>query len=115
MKASSSLKVQMIYVAISGALLTFIPNIILGLFSLAPTNEIWIRILGLIVFILAILYWSIIKSGDRNIIEATVWGRIVAGVGIIILSIQFGHPVLSIFAIVDLLTAAWTWYELKKI
>jgi hypothetical protein len=114
MKKFNSLTVQMVYVAITGLQLIFVPNFLLGLFGLAPTNEIWIRILGLIVFILAILYRAIIKSNDSLVIMSTIWGRLVAGFGIITLSFVFGQPVLSLFALVDIATATWTWQELKK-
>lgn len=113
MKKHLSLTVQMVYVAITGLQLIFVPNILLGLLGLPTTNEIWIRILGIIVFILAILYRSILNFGTKEVIKATILTRLVAAIGIILLAFWSGMPILIIFASVDVATAIWTWFEMK--
>jgi hypothetical protein len=115
MQRFTSLYVQAAYVLLTGLQLIFIPNIILGIFGLEPTTEVWIRILGIIVLTLAILYYGIIKAGNKDVIQSTVYGRLFAATGIIILALLgFSELTLILFAIPDIATAIWTWYELKK-
>ena len=114
MKKFTSLTVQMFYVTITGLQLIFVPNMMLATFGIAPTNEIWIRNLGVIVFILAILYYAIRKTSDMEVVKATIWGRLVAGTGIIVLALYSSQPILILFATVDIATAVWTWMELKS-
>lgn len=114
MKKFTSLTVQMVYVAITGLLLIFVPNIILATFGIPLTNEIWIKNLGIIVFILAIIYYYIRKTTDLEVVKATIWGRLVAATAIIVLGLTSLQPILILFATVDIATAAWTWFELKK-
>jgi hypothetical protein len=114
MKKFTSLTVQMVYVAITGLQLIFVPNMMLSTFGIPPTNEIWIKNLGIIVFILAILYYYIRKTTDMEVVKATIWGRLVAAGGIIVLALTSSMPILILFATFDIATAAWTWFELKK-
>jgi hypothetical protein len=104
----------MYYVGLTGIGLIFTPNLILNLFGIAPTNEIWIRILGVLVFVLFILYPAIAKSRNEALIKATIYGRFFAATSIIVLAIIYGAPTLILFALVDLATAIWTYFELKK-
>jgi hypothetical protein len=115
MQKLTSLTVQMIYVAITGISLIFSPNTLLGLFDLDTTTEVWIRILGVIVFTLAILYYGINNYGNKEVVQFTVFGRLFAATGIIILALMgFSKMTLILFAGVDIATAVWTWLELKK-
>lgn len=113
MKKHLSLTVQMVYVTITGLQLIFVPNLLLGLLGLPNTNEIWIRILGVIVFVLAILYRSIINFGTLEVVKSTIVTRFVAAADIIILALWSGLPILILFASVDIATSIWTWFELK--
>jgi hypothetical protein len=114
MQKFNSLTVQTGYVFLSGAALAIMPNTMLGLFDLQPTDEVYTRILGVIVFTLGILYWGIIKAGNRDVIRTTVYGRLFAAFGIIVLAFIFKPLTLILFAGVDIATAVWTWWELKK-
>lgn len=114
MKNYLSLKVQMVFVALAGLQLIFIPNVVLGWFGFAPTHEIWIRVLGVVIGILAILYYGILKTSGDMIIMYTVYGRLTASFGIIALAIVLGPQTLALLAIPDMLTAIWTWMELRK-
>ena len=50
-RSALSLRVFGFYLLGTGALLVFAPNLLLGLVRLPPTHEIWIRVLGVVVFI----------------------------------------------------------------
>jgi hypothetical protein len=114
-KTYKSLQGQMIYVILSGASLIFMPNVLLNLLGLEPTNEIWIRVLGLLVFILAFYYNALSRHGNRQTIMATVHGRIVFCTGLTLM-IVFGltKPILLLFVFAESLLAIWTWQEVKR-
>ncbi|GAB3639615.1 hypothetical protein [Spirosoma arcticum] len=48
-KIYKSMYGQMVYVLISGLSLLFISNVLLTLFGFPPTNEPWIRVMGMLV------------------------------------------------------------------
>ena len=114
-KSYLSLTVQTIYVVLTGLQLIFIPNMLLGMFGFDPTIEIWVKVLGLVVLSLAFCYYGIGKNGDPALVRATVWMRLLVGAGFVglVLSGQ-AKAALILFAGIDIVTAVWTWMELRK-
>ena len=110
-----SLTVQGIYVLITGLQLIFIPATLLGMFGFDPPSEIWIKVLGILVLALAILYYTINTSGNKEVVLSTVWFRIFVSAGFLFLVVTGQtKSSLLLFAGVDVATALWTWFELKK-
>lgn len=110
-----SLSIHAIYVVITALQLIFIPNTLLGMFGFEPTSEIWIKVFGVVLFSLSIVYYGIIKYGNDDVVRFTIWSRLLVGVGFIIMSITGVAPLtLILFAGIDVATAIWTWFELKK-
>lgn len=116
MKKSLSLSVQAVYVLITALQLIFVPNMLLSMFGFEPTSEIWIKVLGMVLLSLVFVYYGIIQSGDKNILKMTIYSRLIVVVGFILLVAtgQAASP-LILFAGIDLGTAIWTWFELKKV
>ncbi len=111
-----SLLVQSIYVLLTGLQLVFVPNMLLGIFGFDETSEVWIKVLGLVVISLSIIYYALNKSGNTEVITASMWARLFVGAGFIFLVISGQtKPALILFASVDIATAVWTWFELKKV
>ena len=111
-----SLLGQVIYVLISGLQLLFIPNFLLATFGLEPTSEIWIRILGMLVLALSFYYYAIYKNGGKEVVRATVQGRLFFCTGLSILVIMsMVKPVLIIFAIIETGLSLWTLSEMRKV
>lgn len=111
-----SLLGQVIYVLISGLQLLFIPNFLLVTFGLEPTSEIWIRILGMLVLALSFYYYAIYKNGGKEVVRATVQGRLFFCTGLSILVIMgMVKPVLMIFAIIETGLSLWTLSEMRKV
>jgi FtsH-binding integral membrane protein len=109
-----SLTAQSCYVALTGIALVFKPNMLIELFGFEPAHEIWIQVLGILVFSLAIIYMNITKE-NRQVAMATVLSRlfIAAGFGLLVV-LGNAKPALMLFAGVDVLTAVWTWRELQN-
>ena len=115
MKKSISLTVQAFYVLITAIQLIFVPNMLLGMFGFPPTSEIWIKVLGIVLLALVIYYYAIILNGDKTLLTFTIYGRlaVVFGFALMVLTKVAPTPLL-LFAGIDLATAVWTWFELKK-
>jgi hypothetical protein len=114
-KSYVSLTVQAVYVFITALQLIFIPNTLLGMFGFEPTSEIWIKVFGVVLLSLAIVYYGIIKHGNADVVRFTVWSRLLVGAGFTIMSITGIAPLtLILFAGIDVATAIWTWFELKN-
>jgi hypothetical protein len=114
-KPYTSLFVQMIYVFITGLQLIFVPNLLLEIFGFEPTAEVWIRVLGLIVLTFAVLYFYINRYGSKEVVRATVYGRLLVGIGFVaFVVLGLTKPTIILFGGVDVATALWTWAELKK-
>lgn len=114
-KSYLSLTVQAIYVFITALQLIFIPNTLLGMFGFEPTNEIWIKVFGVVLLSLGVVYYGIIKYGNDEVVTFTIWSRILVGVGFTLLAITGVAPMMLIlFAGIDVVTAIWSWFEVKK-
>jgi hypothetical protein len=111
-----SLVVQSIYVVLTGLQLIFVPNMMLNMFGFDATSEIWIKVLGVVVLSLSIMYYTISKSGSKDVVRATMLARLFVGLGFTLLALT-GQAKLTLilFAGIDIVTAVWTWFELKKI
>ncbi len=110
-----SLTAQSIYVILTGLQLIFTPNLLLGMFGFEPTTEVWIKVLGIVILPLSLVYMAVAKSGNHGAIRATVFSRLFVGAGFVLLAV-FGQAKMNIilFAGIDIATAVWTWFELKR-
>ena len=96
-------------VAIVGAGLLFIPNVVLSMFKLPKTNEPWIRILGFIIALLGVYYINAGLQGLTPFHWSTVWGRFALLAFLIIFSLlKQAKPTIILFGIIDSAGAVWT-------
>ena len=106
---------QFAYVIVSGTSLLFFPNFLLGLFGIESTNEIWIRVLGMLVLALSFYYYAMYKNGGKEVIRATVQGRLFFCAGLVTFVILgMVKPVLLGFAVAETGLALWTLSEIRK-
>ncbi len=104
-----------LYLVLMALTLLVQPNFLLETFGLPPTDEVWIRIVGMLTFALSVYYLVVGKSGNPLFLMTTVYVRS----SIILFFIAFTlagwvQPVIILFGVVDLLAAAWTYLALKK-
>lgn len=114
-KSTQSMLVFALYLA--GLAVTFMlfPNPVIALFGFEPTDQVWIRILGFMLGVLAFYYLMACREGVTNFYRWTVWSRL-AVTPVYILFILFGvaPPVVLLFAAVDLVGGVWTGLALKR-
>jgi hypothetical protein len=103
------------YLYVVGATLIFIPNIFLTTLGMPETNEVWIRILGIIVGLLGFYYH---QTGAKDIsvfFPLTIPTRILVFISFLIFVIlKMASPVMAGIGAVDLAGAIWTFMALKK-
>ena len=114
-QAAKSLFVFGIYCCGLGLILLLVPNLLLQVFGVLPTNEVWIRINGMFVLCLSFYYMQAARNRLTIFIRWTVWARIAVIIFFVAFILLASAPkALLWFGLIDLLAAIWTWVALKK-
>lgn len=64
-----------IYMATTGVILVVAPNVLLALVGLPPTTEVWLRVLGMFMIIVAYYYYRAALRRPRSSARACTGGR----------------------------------------
>jgi len=98
-----------------GAILLIVPNLLLGLFQIPSTSEVWIRVVGMLVFYLGIYYLVAAKTGLRVFMlwSARLRPTVLLFFGAFVLA-GLAPSVLLIFGAIDLAGAIWTWNAFRQ-
>ena len=108
-KGAFSIFIFGLYLGTLGIVLLVIPNVLLGIFQLPSTNEVWIRIVGMLTFLLGIYYILAARKEVTDFFQWTVYVRatvILFFTAFVLLG--FVKPILMLLGVVDLLGAIWT-------
>lgn len=115
-KAALSMFVFGIYVILLGIILMVVPNALLAIFGLPETTEVWIRVVGMLVFLIG-YYYIRASRNEKEMISFYRWTVHARSSVIIffIIFVAFGFvkPILILFGVIDLLAAIWTWKTLR--
>lgn len=104
-----------VYLVGLGLALLLVPNLLLGAFGVPPTDEVWIRINGMLVLCLSFYYARAARRELTSFIRWTVWARAAVIVYFTAFVLLVSAPrALLLFGLIDLLAAAWTWLALRK-
>jgi uncharacterized membrane protein len=113
--AAKSLFVFAIYLCGLGLILLLVPNLLLQVFGVPPTNEVWIRINGMFLLCLSFYYIRAARSELTDFIRWTVWTRVAVIFYFAAFVLFVAAPkALLLFGLIDLLSAIWTWLALKR-
>jgi hypothetical protein len=113
--AAVTLAVYGVYLLANGVALAVAPSLPLALLGLPPTEEPWIRVLGLVAGEIGFYFLFAARKGISSLFPATVIGRGVATlVFLTLVAFKLGPVQLLLFAAVDLLTAIWTHLAIKR-
>ena len=86
-----------------------IANLLLSLFKFPETNEVWIRVVGMLVFILGYYYFQASKSEIKKFFQWTVYGRTAVLIFFIVfVLLDFAPAILILFGFIDAVAALWT-------
>lgn len=113
-RAARSVFIFGVYLAGTAVALILTPNTLLGLLRVAPTNEPWIHVLGVVVLSLAAYYITAARAESVAFFRASVWVRLMVLVGFTgLAAAAIAPPTLIGFGVVDALGALWTWSALR--
>lgn len=113
-KSAKTLLYFSYYLFVVGIELTFIPNVFTKTAQLPVTDEPYIRVVGVLAFILGLYYYQAARHDLTPFLKASVWGRsvyLIAAVGLVVSAIA--PPVFIVFGFLDALGAFWTWRMLR--
>jgi len=113
-RAATSILVFGVYLAVVGAVLLFVPNVLLGLLGFPPTNEVWIRVTGVLVLFLAYYFVQSARAGTADFWRWTTHVRF-ALIFIFTAMVLLGlaRPSLILLGAADFLGALWTTLALR--
>jgi hypothetical protein len=91
------------------------PNMLLTLFWMPRTSEVWIRVAGLVVFNEGVCYWFAAKSNAIPFFRASFYVRCLAPIVFVLFVLKgLASPPLIAFGLVDLVAGIWTFLTLRN-
>ena len=103
------------YLYVTGLTLIFIPNPFLATLQIPSTNEVWIRVVGVLTFCLGYYYH---RSGTENIksfYKHTIPTRVLVFIAFTSFALlKYVSPIIIGIGAIDLAGAIWTWTALNK-
>ena len=113
-KAAFTVRAFGYYLLGLGVILILVPNLLLGLSFMPTTQEVWIRVLGVVVDNVGVYYIYAAKCEATAFFQASVYARIFVLVAFIaFVALGLAPPMLVMFGVVDVLGGLWTWRALK--
>ena len=114
-RAAQSIRIFGLYTIVLGIGLMLVPNLLLSLFAIPATSEVWIRVVGLLAVNIGLYYWFGAKTGSRALFSMTVYTRtLVLVVFIAFAALGLVSPLIILFGLADFAGAAWTWFALRS-
>lgn len=114
-KAAFTIRAFGIYFLILGVILMLAPNALLTLSFMPPTDEVWIRVVGLVVFNIGVYYIFAAKSEATAIFQASVYTRTLVLIAFTAFWLAgLAQPMLVVYGAVDFAGGLWTWRALKS-
>lgn len=113
-KSAFSAKVFAIYLLIVGIALIFVPNLLLSIFLMPPTSEVWIRVLGVTVVMLGV--YAVVAARHENVpfLEASVYTRMIVFIAFASFAVVgLASPMIVLFGVADLAGGIWTYFALR--
>ena len=113
-KSAKSLFYFSLYLFVLGLILLLIPNVLLTLFKFPATNEVWIRVVGMLVLILGYYYLQSSKNEINKFFQWTVYARSAVLVFFIVFVLLGLAPtILILFGLIDAVAALWTQLSIR--
>jgi hypothetical protein len=113
-KSAFSARVFAVYLFVLGVALVLAPNVLLSVFGIAPSPDVWIRVVGLLVFMIGVYAWVAAKHELKPFLEASVYTRFLVFVTLAAFALMgLASPMVALFGVADLCGGIWTWLALK--
>lgn len=103
------------YLYVTGITLVAAPNFLLTNLQLPNTNEVWIRVVGVLALCIGYYYHRAGAGNIQSFFELTIPVRIFVFLSFTaFVLLNYVSPMLILFGAVDFAGALWTWWALKK-
>lgn len=103
------------YISLAGLILIVAPNHFLTVLQVETTTEIWIRMFGVMAFVLGGYYMYCSKRGAKDFIQVSVYGRIVFFLFTVLFVLCFDAPkILVAFGLLDAVAALLTQWFIRQ-
>jgi hypothetical protein len=113
-QAAQSIRLFGLYTIVLGLGLLIAPNLLLGLFDIPASPEVWIRVVGLLAMNIGVYYWFAANTGSRALFTMTIYTRTLVLLAFIAFAaLGLVSPVIILFGLADAAGAAWTWFTLR--
>lgn len=113
-RAAWSIRVWAVYLGGMGVVLLLVPNLVLRTFHVPETDEVWLRLVGMLCLFVAALDWIAAKRELTLIFRwATVARFMVPVFFTAFVLLDLAPRQLLLFAVPDLLGATWTALALR--
>ena len=101
-EAAFSVFVFSIYLDALGLILIVFPNALLSLFRIPVTDEVWIRVVGVLVLVIGVYYSTAARHELTPMLRATVVGRLAVLVSLVVFAaVGLAPPILIVFGVID--------------
>jgi hypothetical protein len=113
--ASKSVYYFGFYLLVLGISLTVVPNTLLVMFQMPTTTEVWIHVLGVVVFAIGMYYVFMASANHTLFLTLTVYLRASILLWFIVFVVLDWAPAqLILFGVADAAGALWTYLALKR-
>ena len=103
------------YLASLSVVFMFFPNPVIMLLGFEETSDVWIRILGYLLGVLAFFYLMAYRENATSFYRWSVYARLpVLPVFLLFVLLSIAPPILLLFGVIDTLFALWTGLALKN-
>ena len=114
-RAALSIFVFGVYFSAAGAVLMLAPNALLVPLHMPPTHEPWLRVLGIVAFVLGLYYVAAARANVVAFFRFSTWGRSLFMIGAIAFVALDAVPwQVLLFGAVDVAGAIWTRLALRS-
>jgi hypothetical protein len=113
--SARSVRVFSFYLLLLGGANLLAPNRVLLLFGMPPTQEVWLRVVGMLLLMLSYYFFRASGAEMRDFLRWTSHGRLAAPVcftAFVLLGLA--PPILILFGVVDAAGAVWTLACLRR-
>jgi hypothetical protein len=114
-KSARSVFVFGLYLGVLGIALLVVPNVLLGMFFLPSTTEVWVRVVGMLVLFLGFYYTLAARKELTDFVRWTLYPRstVILFFTTFVL-LDYAKPPLILFGVVDVLGVIWTALALRS-
>lgn len=113
--AAKSLYYFGIYLVLLGIALTVVPNDMLALFQFAETTEVWIRVLGAVVFSIGLYYVFMAPSDNVQFLKLSIYVRASILLWFLVfVLLGWAQPQLILFGLIEMAGATWTYLAMRR-